>query len=149
MKSIPVNIYYFDANALEKTLILLRNLIMLNLDQKLLKYFSENPNESPFIGYMELYKKHDNIVLKARGPLKGVISSGFYVDQKGKKDVITMIEVLLGNNKLGDEISKLGKNPHLIMIIEIILRYLDLINHKNRRHFLTTHEYLMTKNKKN
>ena len=101
-------------------------------------------NENLFYGYMDLHEKSDSVILKVRGPLKGNKSSGFFVEQKTKKDLIILINKLL-NNDYSEYIKEHKINQsQLVVIIEIIFRYLEITNHNGLRYFLSIYESLLT-----
>ena len=150
IKKVPLDIYYYDDSIESNTLEVAQKQDYTKFKQEIMSMIGFTlPNQSSFVAYMELYKKENRLMLKAKGPLRGVVSSGFYVEQKGKKDVLKMIEIVLGINSVPNNIMKMNKIPHLVMLVEMLMRYLDIIKANNRRHFLTTHEYLFSKKIKN
>ena len=95
-----------------------------------------------------IYMKRRSVILKVRGPLKGNKSSGFFIEQKTKKDLIILINKLLGNDYTEYIKEHKINQSQLVVIIEIIIRYLEIINHNGLRYFLSIYESLNKKENK-
>ena len=93
---------------------------------------------------MELHEKIDSLIMKVRGPLKGNKSSGFFIEQKTKKDLIILINKLLGYDYTSYINEHKINQSQMVVIIEIMFRYLENINHNGLRYFLSIYESLLT-----